>query len=152
MRIGNEDIMLGPHYLMLMCTYIIVVGLSVVIYGVVLNQREEGERIAGLVLTILVILSLTVLALKDPGIAPVSSEPVGEMSTFCEKCQSYRKHGTIHCNDCNVCVEDYDHHCPWSSKCIGKRNVAWFHLFLGLLFVLMVYDGVQTVLVLVEEG
>ena len=70
----------------------------------------------GLVLTVLVMVSLGVLALKDPGVVPLSSEPVGELSTFCEKCESYRPQGAIHCNDCNVCIEDYDHHCPWSSK------------------------------------
>ena len=45
----------------------------------------QGERLAGLVLTSLVIVALAVLALKDPGVVPISSEPVGELSTFCEK-------------------------------------------------------------------
>ena len=33
-------------------------------------------------------------------------------------------------------------------QCIGKKNVVWFHTFLALLFILMVYDGVETILVL----
>lgn len=41
-------------------------------------------------LTCLVVISLSVLAVKDPGVVPVSAEPVGELSTFCEKCESYR--------------------------------------------------------------
>lgn len=96
---------------------------------------------------------LTVLGFANPGIAPISSEPVGDrdLSTFCDFCESYRQQGTIHCNDCNVCIEDYDHHCPWSSKCIGKKNVTWFHAFLGLLFILMVYDAVETIMVLSTE-
>jgi hypothetical protein len=97
-----------------------VIGLSVVIYGVVLDDRADvsspsleslilwiwfwtllslhaisrlwiqAERIAGLVLTCLVLVSLSVLALKDPGVVATSAEPVGELSTFCEKCESYR--------------------------------------------------------------
>jgi hypothetical protein len=40
MKKKKVDIMLGPHWFMLVCTYAIVIGLSVVIYGVVLNERE----------------------------------------------------------------------------------------------------------------
>jgi len=36
-------------------------------------------------------------------------------------------------------------------QCIGKKNVLWFHIFLGLLFILMVYDAVETILVLVND-
>jgi len=37
-------------------------------------------------------------------------------------------------------------------QCIGKKNVVWFHTFLALLFVLMVYDGVETILVLATDS
>ena len=134
----GSELMVGPHVSMLMVTYAIIIALSVVIYGVVLTEREAPERIAGLVLTLLVIVVLSVLALKDPGVVPLSSEPRDEPSTFWDRCEGYRPIGAIHCNDCNVCIEEYDHHCPWSSKCIGKRNVMVFHTFLVLLFALMV--------------
>ena len=43
---------------------------------------------------------------------------------------------TGHCFDCNVCVEGYDHHCPWTGKCIGKKNLPFFYIFLmSILFV-----------------
>ena len=62
--------------MMLSVTYAIIIALSVVIYGVVLTERQAGERIAGLVLTLAVIVILSVLALKDPGVVPLSSEPL----------------------------------------------------------------------------
>jgi hypothetical protein len=40
-RCGGEDLILGPHWFMLICTFLIVIGLSVVIYGVVLNHRAD---------------------------------------------------------------------------------------------------------------
>jgi len=41
MRVGNETLMIGPHWFMLLCTFAIVIGLSVVIYGVVLDDRAD---------------------------------------------------------------------------------------------------------------
>jgi hypothetical protein len=42
-----------------------------------------------------------------------------------------------HCEDCNICVEstilliliDLDHHCVWIGKCIAKRNLRLFNVF-----------------------
>jgi len=31
-----------------------------------------------------------------------------------------------HCEDCLVCIEDYDHHCVFFSKCIGGGNLKCF--------------------------
>ena len=35
-----------------------------------------------------------------------------------------------HCFDCGICIEGYDHHCPWVSKCIGKNNLYSFYCFM----------------------
>lgn len=63
---------------------------------------------------------------------------------FCDVCGLTPPAGSHHCEDCEVCIEGYDHHCPWTSKCIGKGNVCEFYtwLFTGLLS--MVYMGVMT--------
>ncbi len=34
-----------------------------------------------------------------------------------------------HCEDCNVCILNYDHHCVWTGKCIGKYNYYAFYIF-----------------------
>lgn len=36
---------------------------------------------------------------------------------------------TYHCKRCDVCIRDYDHHCPWVSKCIGGSNLKRFYFF-----------------------
>ena len=44
------------------------------------------------------------------------------------------KHFRIsHCYTCQVCVKNYDHHCPWTGKCIGERNLTPFYVFLFFL-------------------
>jgi len=56
MRVGSETLMIGPHWFMLLCTFAIVIGLSVVIYGVVLDDRADVRN------PLLQILQLWVLA------------------------------------------------------------------------------------------
>ena len=56
---------------------------------------------------------------------------------LCDKCNIIipKKLNVGHCIYCNICIKDYDHHCPWIGKCIGKYNKIPFYLFLiGMLF------------------
>lgn len=58
---------------------------------------------------------------------------------LCKKCNIRVKRSTQHCHDCDVCVSEYDHHCPWTSKCIGGGNLIRFYVFLGTTPVFLVY-------------
>ena len=54
---------------------------------------------------------------------------------ICDKCQVIIPKGAkkvVHCDDCNVCVSNYDHHCVWCSKCIAGGNLYFFSCFLLL--------------------
>lgn len=53
--------------------------------------------------------------------------------TTCSVCHVQRERGAAHCYDCARCVLELDHHCPYSSKCIGKGNIKAFGVFLSLL-------------------
>eukprot|EP00397_Hematodinium_sp_SG-2012_P039792 GEMP01043504.1.p2 GENE.GEMP01043504.1~~GEMP01043504.1.p2 ORF type:complete len:124 (+),score=12.63 GEMP01043504.1:113-484(+) len=57
----------------------------------------------------------------------------------CTICDITQPNGSLHCEYCNVCVEGYDHHCPWTSKCIGKKNLQDFHIFLATGMSTMLY-------------
>lgn len=35
-----------------------------------------------------------------------------------------------HCLICDKCVVGFNHHCFWVNKCIGKRNISAFYIFL----------------------
>jgi hypothetical protein len=37
---------------------------------------------------------------------------------------------TVHCEICKICVEYFDHHCAFTTKCIGKNNRIIFKMFL----------------------
>ncbi|KAG2393827.1 hypothetical protein C9374_003591 [Naegleria lovaniensis] len=60
---------------------------------------------------------------------------------FCKTCGIYRLPRTSHCRRCNSCVERFDHHCPWTGTCIGKRNYKYFYWFLITLTSGIIYAG-----------
>lgn len=61
--------------------------------------------------------------------------------TICKICRIIRRKAddTDHCEDCDVCVMGLDHHCPWTSKCIGKKNICYFYIYVTFTFILLFY-------------
>ena len=60
------------------------------------------------------------------------------------------KYKYSHCNDCNVCVEDLDHHCAFFGKCIAKGNVKTFYLsflmaLVGVIYGMVLFSMTQSV-------
>ena len=55
-----------------------------------------------------------------------------EQYKFCPECKFYYdlNKKVNHCFDCGICIEGYDHHCPWVSKCIGNKNLYSFYCFM----------------------
>nr|GLL45330.1 protein S-acyltransferase 24-like isoform X1 [Ipomoea trifida] len=65
----------------------------------------------------------------------------GNWSQLCSTCKIVRPLRAKHCSTCDRCVEQFDHHCPWVSNCIGKRNKWEFFLFLVLDVLAMLITG-----------
>jgi len=62
-------------------------------------------------------------------------------SRICAKCELIIGRGAKkakHCEYCDVCIIGYDHHCVWSSKCIGRGNIFQFNAFLFLTVICVV--------------
>ena len=50
----------------------------------------------------------------------------------CHTCGILRPFRCAHCRHCNVCVDQFDHHCFITGACVGRRNARLFVTFLSL--------------------
>ena len=57
----------------------------------------------------------------------------------CYQCNVYMHASRVHCDLCDVCIDDLDHHCVFYSKCIGGGNVWYFRLSILFFIVNMAY-------------
>jgi len=59
----------------------------------------------------------------------------------CSICKIYYNYNKkiYHCKFCNVCIEGFDHHCIWIGKCVGKKNILYFKLFLTNVILIYIY-------------
>jgi len=126
------------------CIFTIFI-LSFASYYFIKKAYEEVGLITTLIcvgLSISTIVSFFFVSCCDPGIVMTGGSvvkgnrgytetPQGEEEgwRYCDFCSLYQPPDAAHCSQCNVCVEGYDHHCPWMGTCIGKRNHKAFILF-----------------------
>lgn len=87
------------------------------------------------------LISLFVSFIINPGIPKreyyskkFEKEYKGNFATLkkCDKCNitipgSFK---VGHCVFCNICVKNYDHHCPWIGKCVARYTLIPFYIFL----------------------
>jgi hypothetical protein len=48
-----------------------------------------------------------------------SNSSLQRICVICRRVCLFRSH---HCRECGVCVDRFDHHCPWIDNCIGKSK------------------------------
>lgn len=73
--------------------------------------------------------SASTVAVGPPPLSTRFASSSTVASRVCDLCGAHQEPFTEHCDDCDVCVAEYDHHCPWMGKCIGKQNMRAFKLF-----------------------
>lgn len=58
---------------------------------------------------------------------------LNETRKICLECVRRKPKRSYHCDICQVCIPQYDHHCTWINNCVGKKNIARFMFFIVFL-------------------
>ncbi|XP_077652716.1 palmitoyltransferase ZDHHC19-like [Urocitellus parryii] len=143
--------------MMLMVVVVVLIKVVVVMEVVEVKCRalvQNGEwvfPVASGLLCLLSLYSLISMNISDPGIlhrgafeqdpeAPYMARVNGRLydMPWCPTCNFHRLPRTFHCESCDICVEEFDHHCSWVNNCVGHRNIR---LYLLLLMSLCLYLG-----------
>ena len=125
-------------------------ALSALLIMLIMTMREHLTNVWFIVMIIcgvIFFLSYLNIGLSVPGFASRSEEPSEQDKAnprFCKPCKIVRTQNVYHCYDCDVCIEGYDHHCPWIGKCVGKNNLRAFYFFLVATFGTLIMSFVAT--------
>lgn len=144
-RFGKFRIVIGPHW------YVSIIGFSLLtLIGV--GILMPLWPVLSLVLRIIYILVFSftlfmyiIIFLSNPGIIPqkpnseVAEDVEAKTKYSCTKCLSLRAQKAYHCEDCDVCIEEWDHHCVWVGKCIGRQNLLVFYVFVATIPIFFVF-------------
>ena len=124
-------IAIGPHWYISVITVLLIFGFGLFLYIHFLNLVTPTISNLYLFVFLLTILMYCVAILTNPGIIPKKRGlEIEDRSPYvCLKCFSLKNQKAFHCEDCDVCIEGFDHHCIFMGKCVGKNNFAIFSLF-----------------------
>lgn len=162
---GEPLIVVGPHWPFFICLNLFVSGICNLYFYFFWNIMYELPRNIGIFLYITFLACYWFTALYNPGI-PINRHVslIQEDNNSLVDEKDFRKQKKkenlpipnkricrvcnlvidlnvkmIHCPDCDICVEELDHHCPWTSKCIGKNTIYSFYGFVISLFLLFFF-------------
>ena len=142
---GNPLLMIGPHWPMyiLFCGGVVAGYISFFIHF--FAKLNFIIKIFGISSFLLYFLSYTGTFILNPGYPKRDeSSLIGKPRVIykrCVYCDIWERidMNVTHCMDCGVCVEGYDHHCPWTGKCIGRKTIKYFYTFITSVMIVFVF-------------
>ena len=149
----------GPEWPCMMFTTLLIIVPSYFWLVNVASQWHPALLVCGIITTVVLLVCYLLTACSDPGVVwlepdveimgvnlatqgksaaekleagyPSSPKKEGNVRMImCGTCQIERPVTAKHCYECGLCVDELDHHCPWTGKCIAKKNLYTFYAFL----------------------
>ena len=123
----NPLLIIGPEWPLFVCFFSLVNILYFIVTIKFWNKFSYRSKLINQISYWAFTLSYSFTALINPGYPKnnhgrKTGYPRDEYY-FCPECHFYvrRKTNASHCYDCGICIEQQDHHCPWTSHCVGKN-------------------------------
>ena len=157
-------IVLGPDYCYAICLTTSSIIIFLLICFFLFKNNFLIVKILETIIFLFYICSYLITALINPGIPNReffsksfnNNNKVGiKKLQKCSKCNIIvpANFHVCHCDYCEVCVIEQDHHCPWTGKCIGKNNLITFYCFVFslILFIIMSVVTIVTFVISYSE-
>lgn len=135
-KYGDPIIIVGPHWPVYFIIVFFITIFSAVVFRLFNQFISDSYKLIGRFLYSTFFTFYTFTTLINPGfpkndLDALYGEPRSQF-TFCESCEIWVKNNkkVKHCNFCDICIEGYDHHCIWVSKCVGEKNLYCFYAFI----------------------
>ena len=144
---GDSLFLIGPDYSYFISMLIMNLIFFIFFNYLLLTFTKLIVGIIGVILNIIQLFFFIIASIKNPGLPKkeiqnevlLNTEP--DKYKRCKSClfivEKNKKY--VHCNVCQICCEGYDHHCPWTSKCVGKGNIFYFNTTLTLVSIVFFY-------------
>ena len=142
--------------------HLFTAGLTLIFYIGLWKFLHIILKLFGILVYLFFVITYTLTCIMDPGVIPpdyylenydVEKTRI-ENYRICKKCNAVIDidKGVEHCYDCDICIIGNDHHCPWSSKCIGKKNIFMFRLFIFSIFFHIGYLTVESMIMAITSS
>lgn len=159
----------GPDHQTLTCSLMLICTFCSMFLALVAPGFHWAVSACCGALALSAVVNLSCASFMDPGVLPrgdpntpdpdhQTDTPMAEVNgkqvplRWCRTCKIWRPPRAKHCSMCDHCVEEFDHHCPWVSNCIGRRNYRFFFLFVMSVTLLDVFVFVFSLWTLIREG
>ena len=140
---GNPFIIIGPQWYFYP---LILIFFSLILYSYKVffeNFLTNLTYFLGYLFYFLWIISYTISFFSNPGYPKIEKNSVqgNNNMIYCEICEiwSNKKDFVHHCEKCDICVEQWEHHSRLIGGCVGKGNKNSFLLCLIMIFIILLY-------------
>ena len=132
--------------------------ISLIFFIIVPDFNSNIFSIIYLIISCFVFVLYFILSFSNPG--KMSSqfkdllsivEKGEEAENYCPYCLVKKTYRSLHCLICQICVDEFDHHCFWVGNCIGKKNYTLFFIFLVYILFNTFFNVVTNIYFLVKE-
>ena len=134
---------IGPDWPFFAILFTLNILFDIFISSMLWENSYLAIKILGIIMCLFQLFSYLFASIKNPGLPKskyqyYATHPHKGNYKKCRECNLWINIDldTYHCYDCGCCVEGYDHHCPWTTKCVGKGNLYLFYIMLISTFML----------------